>query len=58
MDFESCTDGDHILQEFNTLNLTRFKTYKIDHPKQNLGREGASDRLKPAAKSLYRSIFR
>jgi hypothetical protein len=32
-------DGDHILQKFNTLYLTKFRTYKIViyHPKQNLG---------------------
>jgi hypothetical protein len=26
--------GDHILQEFNTLYLTRFRTYKIAKPPQ------------------------
>ncbi len=26
--------GDHILQEFITLNLTRFRTYKIVFPPQ------------------------
>jgi hypothetical protein len=26
---------DHILQEFNTLFLTRFRTYKIAAPPQN-----------------------
>ncbi len=26
--------GDHILEEFNTLYLTRFRTYKIDTPAQ------------------------
>ncbi len=26
--------GDHILQEFNTLNLTRFRIYKIARPSQ------------------------
>jgi hypothetical protein len=26
--------GDHILQEFNTLYLTRFRTYKIARPPQ------------------------
>jgi hypothetical protein len=38
--------GDHILQEFNTLYLNRFRTDKIarlPHTK-NLGGEGASDR--------------
>jgi hypothetical protein len=41
----SCV-GDHILQEFYTLYLTRFGAYKIDRPPQdkNLGGEGASDR--------------
>jgi hypothetical protein len=53
----SCV-GDHILQEFNTLYLTRFRTYKIPyHPKQKLGGDWASDRKTPAAKSLHRSIF-
>jgi hypothetical protein len=33
--------GDHILQEFNTLYLIRFRTYKLlDHLKQSLGGEG------------------
>ncbi len=38
--------GDHILQDFNTLYLTRFKTYKIAKPppNKNLVREEASDR--------------
>ncbi len=37
--------GDHILQEFNTLYLTRYRTYKIALPPQtiNLVWEGASD---------------
>jgi hypothetical protein len=44
----SCV-GEHILQEFNTLLLTRFRTYKIalPPPTKNLGvegGEGASDR--------------
>ncbi len=40
----SCV-GDYILQEFNTLFLTRFRTYKIARPppNKNLGGEGASD---------------
>ncbi len=29
-----CCVGDHILQEFNTLFLTRFRTYKIALPPQ------------------------
>jgi hypothetical protein len=29
--------GDHILQESNTLCLTRFKTYKIARPAQTRG---------------------
>ncbi len=32
--------GDHILQEFNTLFLTRFRTYKIDTPSQTKTYEG------------------
>jgi hypothetical protein len=38
---------DHILQEFSTLYLTRFITYKIacyTTPNNNLGGEGASER--------------
>jgi hypothetical protein len=36
----------HILQEINTLNLTRFRTYKSFYtiPNKNLVEEGASDR--------------
>jgi hypothetical protein len=52
--------GDHILQEFNTLYLTRFRTYKIARettPNKIIGGEGASDRKAPAAKSLCRSVF-
>ncbi len=49
----------NILKEFNTLYLTRFRTYKIARPPPNktLGGEGASDRKTPSAKSLSRSIF-
>ncbi len=52
--------GDHILQEFNTLYLTRFRTYKIARPLQTITQEGrgASDRYTPAAKSLYRSMLK
>ncbi len=35
----SCV-GDHILQEFNTLFLTRFRTYKIARPPQIKHRRG------------------
>jgi hypothetical protein len=50
--------GDHILQEFIFCIETDLETTKLpDHPKQNLGGEGASDRLTTAAKSLYRPIF-
>ncbi len=35
----SCV-GDHILQEFNTLYLTRFRTYKIALPPQTKSRKG------------------
>jgi hypothetical protein len=40
-----------ILQEFNTLFLTRFRTYKIATPPRT------KKTYTPAAKSLYRSIF-
>jgi hypothetical protein len=37
--------GDHILQEFYPLYLTRFRTYKIARTlNKNLGLEGASNR--------------
>ncbi len=38
--------GDHFLQEFYTLYLAKFRTYKISPPPQdqNIGGEGASDR--------------
>jgi hypothetical protein len=55
----SCV-GDHILQDFNTLYLTRFRTYKIALPPPQtkpIRGEEASDRYTPAAKSLYMSIF-
>ncbi len=32
--------GDLILLEFNTLYLTRFRTYKIDRPPQTKPRRG------------------
>jgi hypothetical protein len=38
-----CPVGDHILKEFNTLFLTRLRTYKIatvGHPKQKPRWEG------------------
>jgi hypothetical protein len=55
----NCCVGDHILQEFYTLYLTRFRTYKIARPTpdKNLGGKGASDRETRAAKSLDRAIF-
>jgi hypothetical protein len=41
----SCVEN-HILQEFNILFLTRFRTYEIatTPPSKNLGGDGASDR--------------
>ncbi len=46
--------GDYILQEFITLYLARFRTDKISKlPNKNLEEKEASDRLPPAAKSLY-----
>ncbi len=54
--------GDHILQEFNTLYLTRFRTYKITYTttNKNLGGGGGLRQIFmyiSAAKSLYMSIF-
>jgi len=55
--------GDHILQELNSLYLTRFRTYKIARPPKQKPRRGRglslSDRKKitPAANFLYKSIF-
>ncbi len=47
--------GDHILQEFNTLFLTRFMTYKIVTPNKNIGREGADKHLpqSPFTESIF-----
>jgi hypothetical protein len=39
----SCV-GDDILQEFNTLFLTRFRTYKIARPPQKIPRRGGGFR--------------
>ncbi len=52
----SCV-GDHIVQKFNTLFLTIFKTYKIATPPKTILRRGGALRQTPAAKSLYRSFF-
>jgi hypothetical protein len=41
---------DRILQEFNTVYLNRFRTYKIARQKP---RRGGGLRQTPAAKSLY-----
>jgi hypothetical protein len=49
-----------ILQEFNTLFLTGFRTYStkfLHHPQTKVGEEGVSDRYTPAAKALYRSFY-
>jgi hypothetical protein len=32
--------GNHVLQKFNTLYLTRFRTYKIARPSQTITWEG------------------
>jgi hypothetical protein len=36
--------GDHILQEFDTLHLTRFRTYKDARPPQTKPRRGGGIR--------------
>jgi hypothetical protein len=51
----SCV-GDHILQEFNTLYLTRFRTYEIVRPPQTKTYQGKGD-LRQINTSLYRSII-
>ncbi len=46
--------GDHILQEFNTLYLTRYTTYKIARPpNKNLGGEWASCCKVPSKVNLF-----
>ncbi len=54
----SCV-GDHILQEFNTLFLTRFRTYKIARPpKQKPRRGGSLSQINTCRKvPLHRLIF-
>jgi hypothetical protein len=47
------TVGDHILQEFNTLYLTKFRTYKIASPPQTKTYEWRGPQS-AAAKSLNR----
>ena len=47
--------GDHILQEFNTLYLTRYTTYKIARPpNKSLGGEWASCYKVPSQVNLFR----
>ncbi len=46
--------GDHILQEFNTLYLTRYTTYKIARPpNKNLGGEWAFCCKVPSQVNLF-----
>jgi hypothetical protein len=54
----SCV-GDHILQEFNTLFLTRFRTYKksLCHPKQKPRRGGGLRQINICRKHLSQSPF-
>ncbi len=50
--------GDHILQEFYTLYLTRFRTFKIARPPQTKTQEGRGPQTdKHPAKSLYKLFF-
>jgi hypothetical protein len=54
--------GDHILQEFNTLFLTRFRTYNIalpPQPNKNLGGEGGLRQISTGRKVLLQvNLFR
>jgi hypothetical protein len=53
--------GDHILQEFNTLYLTRFKTYKklLNHPKLKPRRGGGLRQINTCRKvPLQVNFFR
>jgi hypothetical protein len=53
----SCV-GDHILQEFNTLFLTRFRNYKIALPPQTKPRMGGGLRQKkPLPQSSFTGEF-
>jgi hypothetical protein len=49
--------GGHILQEFNTLYLTRFRTYKIARPPQKPMRGGGSRTDKHLAQSPFTGQF-
>ncbi len=50
--------GDHILQEFNTLYLTRFRTTKLlDHPKQNPRRRGGLRQINTMPPSPFTGQF-
>ncbi len=42
--------GDHILQEFNTLYLTKFRTTFIDHPKQTPRKGGGLRQINTCSK--------
>ena len=51
--------GDHILREFDTPYLTRFRTYQIDRPPQtkNLGGEGEPQTDKHLPQSPFTGKF-
>ncbi len=50
--------GDHILQDFNALNLTRFRTYKLlDHPKQKTRNGGGLRQINTCRKVLLQVNF-
>ncbi len=50
--------GDHILQEFNTLYLTRIRTTKLlDHPKQKPRRGGGLRQIHTCRKVPLQVIF-
>ncbi len=46
--------GDHVLQKFNTLYLTRFKTYKIAGPPQTIAQEGRGPQTPVPLRSILK----
>ncbi len=49
--------GDHILQEFNTLYLTRYRTYKIALPPQQNPRRGGGLRQINTCRKVPKQVF-
>jgi hypothetical protein len=49
--------GDYILQEFNTLYLTRFRAKLLDHPKQKARRGGGLRQINTCRKVPLQGKF-